>query len=248
MTPIFRAFARTRPAVLLAVALSAAAVTAPHVALAAPPSASSTLSDAQKSKVQARQEQFKKDLLALQTDTKMTDVQKQAHYKNLMLAMDKDLLEILTPAQRAIVLKQRAIGEKFRVSAQAIQGSKTLTEAQKKDRLAALAAQADKDTLATLPPAQRAQVLKRRQSQEQAQQLKEQLEKSETPAQKKQFAATVTDVQAKAQVISADKTLSEAAKGQKLTDLAKQAQAKDLALLTPKQRAIYKQIQALAAP
>ncbi len=198
--------------------------------------------------MQARQAQFQKDLAALRVDAKMTDAQKEARYKTMMLAMDKDMLAIFTPAQRAIVLKQRAIGEKFRESAQAIQASKTLTEAQKKDRMAALAAQADKDTLATLPPSQRAEVLKRRQSQEQAQQLKEQLEKSETPAQKKQFTATMTDVQTKAQAISADKTLSEAVKGQKLADLAKQAQAKDLALLTPAQRAMYQRLQTLTAP
>ncbi len=219
---------------------------APHAASAAP--ASSALSAAQKAKVSSRQAQFQKDTAALQADKKMTDAQKQARYKTMMATMDKDMLAILTPAQRAIVLKQRDIGAKFRQQATAIQASKTLTEAQKKDRLATLAAQADKDTLATLPPQQRAEVVQRRQKQEQAQALKEQLEKSETPEQKKQFEATMTDVRTKAAAISADKSLSEEVKGQKLTDLAKQAQAKDLALLTPAQKTMYEKIQALIRP
>lgn len=244
---LLRSFSRLRPAALCALALSAATITAaPRPVYAAP--SSSTLSTAQKAKVEARQGQFEKDLAALRTDTKMTEAQKQARYKTMMLSMDKDMLAILSPVQRAIVLKQRAIGAKFQQESTAIQLSKTLTEAQKKDRLAALAAQADKDTLATLPPQQRAEVLLRRRKQEQAQALKEQLEKSETPTQKKQIEATMTDVRAKAEAISANKSLSEAVKGQKLTDLAKQAQAKDLALLTPKQRAMYDQIQVLVKP
>lgn len=245
MTSLLRPLIRTRSAVLLALALTAASA-APHAAYAAP--ASSALSTAQKAKVSSRQAQFQKDMAALQADKKMTDAQKQARYKTMMATMDKDMLAILTPAQRAIVLKQRDIGAKFRQQATAIQDSKTLTDAQKKDRLATLAAQADKDTLATLPPAQRAEVLQRRQKQEQAQVLKEQLEKSETPAQKKQFEETMTEVRAKAEAVSADKSLSEAAKGQKLTDLAKQAQAKDLALLTPTQKAMYEKIQVLIKP
>lgn len=245
MTPRFHPLARTRPAVLLALVLTTAALV-PHAASAAP--APSALSAAQKTKVSTRQAQFQKDIAALQADKKMTDAQKQARYKTLMATMDKDMLAILTPAQRAIVLKQRDIGAKFRQQAEVIQASKTLTEAQKKDRLAALAAQADKDTLATLPPSQRTEVLQRRQRQEQAQALKEQLEKSETPEQKKQFEATMADVRAKAEAVSGDKTLSEAAKGQKLTDLAKQAQAKDLALLTPAQKAMYEKIQVLIKP
>ena len=246
MTFLFRPRTHLRPVVLLALGLSFGIVSAPRAALAAP--ASSSLSAAQKAKVTSRQTQFQQDTAALQADKTMTAAQKQARYKTMMLSMDKDMLAILTPAQRAIVLRQRAIGAKFQQEATAIQLSKTLTEAQKKERLATLAAQADKDTLATLPPAQRAQVLQRRQKQEQAQGLKVQLENSETPAQKKQFEETMTDVRAKAQAVSADKTLSEAAKGQKLSDLAKQAQAKDLAMLTPAQKAMYEKIQGLIQP
>lgn len=246
MTSLLRPLTHLRPVVLLALGLSFAVASAPRAAFAVP--ASSSLSAAQKAKVTSRQTQFQKDTAALQADAKMTSAQKQARYKTMMLTMDKDMLAILTPAQRAIVLKQRAIGAKFQQEATAIQVSKTLTDAQKKDRLAALAAQADKDTLATLPPQQRAEVMQRRQKQQQAQALKEQLEKSETPAQKKQFEETMTDVRAKAQTISADKTLSEATKGQKLTDLAKQAQAKDLAMLTPTQKAMYEKIQVLIKP
>jgi len=245
---LLRSFSRLRPAALCALALFATVTAAPRLVYAAPSPSSSTLSAAQKAKVEARQAQFQKDLTALRTNPKMTDAQKQARYKTIMLSMDKDMLAILSPAQRGIVLKQRAIGAKFQQESTAIQLSKTLTEAQKKDRLAALATQADKDTLATLPPSQRAEVLSRRQKQEQAQALKEQLEKSETPTQKKQFEATIADVRSKAAAVSANKSLSEEVKGQKLTELAKQAQAKDLALLTPKQRAMYDQIQALTKP
>lgn len=246
MTSLLRPLTHLRPVVLLALGLSFAVASAPRAAFAVP--ASSSLSAAQKAKVTSRQTQFQKDTAALQADKAMTAAQKQARYKTMMLNMDKDMLAILTPAQRAIVLRQRAIGAKFQQEAAVIQLNKTLTEAQKKERLAALAAQADKDTLATLPPAQRAQVLQRRQKQEQAQGLKVQLENSETPAQKKQFEQTMTDVRAKAEAVSADKTLSEAAKGQKLSDLAKQAQAKDLAMLTPTQKAMYEKIQVLIKP
>lgn len=67
-----------------------------------------TLSPAQKARYDTRNAQYIKDMTALQADTKMTPAQKQAKFLTIRAAVDKDMLAILTPAQRATVLKQRA--------------------------------------------------------------------------------------------------------------------------------------------
>ena len=46
----------------------------------------------------------------------MTEAQKRAKYGTMMQALDKDMLALLTPAQRVEVEKQRAINAQFQAS------------------------------------------------------------------------------------------------------------------------------------
>lgn len=67
-----------------------------------------TLSPAQQARFNTRNAKFTKDVAALQADTKLTPTQKRAKFVTLYKAVDKDMMAILTPAQRALVAKQRA--------------------------------------------------------------------------------------------------------------------------------------------
>lgn len=67
-----------------------------------------TLSPAQQARFNARNAQFTQDITALRADPKLTPTQKQAKFVALYRAVDKDMLAILTPAQHALVLKQRS--------------------------------------------------------------------------------------------------------------------------------------------
>lgn len=88
-------------------ALSPVAFARPRPAAAAPASGEPTLSAAQQAKIKARNQQFQKDMAALQADTKMSATDKRARFQSLYQVMDKDMLAILTPAQRAQVMQTR---------------------------------------------------------------------------------------------------------------------------------------------
>ncbi len=238
-----------------------AALPARAQAPAAPSGSSAALglSAAQRAKADAREAQFRKDLSALQADPKMTTAQKQAKYTGLYQAMDRDMLTILTPAQRTQVLKQRQINVQFQKDILALQSDKKMTEAQKKARYLQLVQSARNSSLALLPPAQRAEALKRSQAAEQAQQaqaakiaearrLSQQLQQSETPAQSQKLKAIAATTGAALQAVMNNKSLSDKAKTDKIVALRQDALKRDMALLTPAQRTLYTRIQATIAP
>jgi hypothetical protein len=216
------------------------------------------LNAAQQAKAQACQGQFQANIAALRADTTLTDAQKQAKYKVLYLAMDHDMLAILTPAQRTQVLKQRQITRQFQADVAALQANKTLTPAQKNARYTQLVQAARNKSLANMTPAQRAAKLKEFAAAEKKQQIRagrfaeakrlsQQLEKSYTPAQSKKISDIALANGAKMQAVIADKTLLDAAKKQQIQALQQETAATSLALLTPAQRAVYARIQTLIA-
>ena len=209
----------------------------------------SDLSPAQRASAEARQAQFRKDTAALMADAKLSDTQKRARYAVLAKAMDRDMLAVLTPAQRAQVMAQRQIGAQFQRDAAALQADKTLTDAQKQTRYQALRQAANEKALATLTPAQRARADKQRQAgqarQVDATRMGKELQASLSPDQEKQIHAIGLASGAQVQAIIADKSVPQQAKIAKITALRQQAQAKINAILTPSQRAQYARIQAL---
>lgn len=250
--------------VLAAPTLLAPAFSGAHVFAQTPSGQTATpgsldFSAAQKAKADARQAQFQKAVGELRTDTKMTDAQKQAKYTALYQGMDRDMLAILTPAQRTQVLKQRQINAQFRTDVLALQANKTLTEAQKKAKYIQLTQNARNASLALMSPVQRVEAIKRSAAVEQQQQaqaakiaeakrLSQQLLKSETPTQSQKLSSTGLSTGAAIQAVIADKTLSDSAKTAKIVALRKEALSRDLALLTPAQKSLYERIQALVTP
>lgn len=67
-----------------------------------------TLSPAQQARFTARNAKFAQEVTALRADPKLTPAQKQAKFVTLYKAVDKDMMAILTPAQRALVARQRS--------------------------------------------------------------------------------------------------------------------------------------------
>ena len=217
------------------------------------------LNAAQQVKANARQAQFQKDLEALKNDPKMTMTQKQAQYATLLQAMDRDMMAILTPAQRTQVMKQRAINAQFKTDVLALQSNRTMTDAQKKARYLQLVQNARNASLALMSPAQRAEALKRSAAAEKLQQeqapklaeakrLSQQLQKSETPAQSEKLRTIALTTGTAIQSVIADKTLSAQAQTAKIVALRQDALKRDMALLTPAQRSLYSRIQALITP
>lgn len=229
---------------LLSLPLNAHAQATPPAA-AAP--AGSDLSPAQQGRMQARQEHFQKDVAALKADKALTDAQKKARYLVLAQAADKDMMAILTPAQRERVMSQRQIGTQLQKEAAALQADKTLTDAQKRARYQTLLQAANDKALATLTPEQRAQVLKRRQIAADATRMGKELQKSLTPAQEKQIHGIGLASGTQIQAVIADKSVSEQAKVAKIATLRQQAQAKINAVLTPAQRAKYARLQQMVS-
>ena len=209
------------------------------------PSMGLNLDAAQRAKADARQAQFKKDYAAVSADPKLSPTQKQAKALSLYQEMDKDMLAILTPDQRTKVLKQRQINIQFQTDVRALQANKTLTNTQKQQRYIQITKNAHAASIALLPPAERAAALKRDAAIEQAQSLGLQLTKSETPTQSQKLKEIAELARASMQAAIADKTLSAPDKTAKINALQKDALSRDLALLTPSQRALYKRIQAL---
>ena len=247
---------------IAAIALISPAFLAAPLLAQAPAAAQSSsaggleLNPIQRTEANARQAQFQKDVQALRADTKMTDAQKQAKYTSLYQAMDKDMMAILTPAQRTQVQKQRQINAQFQKDVTALQADKTLTDAQKKAHYIQLVQKARDASLALMTPAQRAVALKRSAEAQKAQQAQSikiaeakrlglQLQKSETPAQSAKLRTIALTTGATIQSVIADKTLSDQAKTAKIVALRKDALSRDLALLTPAQRTLYSRIQAL---
>lgn len=233
---------------LLSFPLTAQAQAAPSAASA---SAGSDLSPAQRQRAEARNAQYQKDLAALQADPKMSSAQKQARYQTLFQAMDRDMLAILTPAQRAQVMKQRQIGAQFQRDVAALKADPKMSDAQKQARYETLRAAANQKALATLPPEQRARVEKQQQAglsrQAEVKRLAQELQRSETPAQEKQIHEIGLEAGAQAQTVIADKSMPPTAKTAKIKDLEQQAQTKINALLNPSQRAMYAHIQSLVS-
>ena len=255
MTPL------TRPrlaAPLAALALLTPALLTPALtvrAQGAPGRAStpggSDLSPAQKVRAQARQAQFQKDVAALQADKGLTDTQKRARYATMLQAMDKDMLAILTPAQRALVTSQRQIGAQFQKDVAALQADKTLTTAQKQARYQALRQAANQRALATLPPAQRALAEKQQRAaaarQADVTRMGKELQASLTTAQQNKIHEIALASGTQIQALITDKSVSEETKPAKIAAMRAQAQTKINAVLTPSQRAVYSRIQSLVS-
>lgn len=238
---------------LAASTLSATLLGVPTLAQNSAPAGQATLatgldlSTAQKAKAGVRQGQFKKDLAAISADTKLSSAQKQAKALTLYQAMDKDMLAILTPAQRTKVMKQRQINTQFQADVRALQSDKTLTDAQKQARYIEITQNARTASLALLTPLERAVVLKRNAAAEQAQTLSRQLIKSETPAQSQKISEIVQATRSSMQAVMADKTLTASQQAAKIDALRKDALSRDMALLVPSQRALFTRLQALLA-
>lgn len=219
------------------------------------PSSSASTSDesdfteAQKSRVTARQERFKQDVAALRANPKLTDVQKQAKYLVLMQALDKDMMAVLTPAQRAQVVKQQEINTKFQKAVVALRANTKLTDAQKQAAYKTLVQNRQNELLSTLSPTQRARVEKEHQAEvaraTEVNRLGEQIQKSESPDQVKKIHDISLTTRQRMQAVIADKTLPEQTKVGRITELREQAQAKINALLTQKQRAEFAHLQEL---
>ena len=239
-------------AVLLSAPLVFGAFSAPVSAQQAAGQAASSgglvLNAGQKARADAREAQFKKDLAAVGADPTLTPAQKQAKAQVLFQAMDKDMLAILTPAERANVLKQRQINVKFQAEAKALQADKTLTPAQKNDRYMKITEDARNASAALLPPAERTAAMKRNAVVEQAQTLSKQLVESETPAQSQKLSAIALSTRASMQAVIADKALSDTAKTEKINTLRQSAVSQDMALLNAKQKTLYTRIQELVVP
>lgn len=264
MTVLTRAASLTRTTLILPLAAFALAgatfFQTPMLAQAAPSGQSTPagldMNAAQRAKASARQAQFQKDVQVLKDDPKMTLAQKQAKYTILMQAMNKDMLAILTPAQRTQVLKQREINDQFKADVLALQSNRKLTDAQKKARYLQLVQNARNASLALMSPAQRADALKRSAVAEKVQQaqapkiaeakrLSQQLQKSETPAQSEKLRTIGLSTGTTIQSVIADKTMSAQAQTAKIVALRQDALKRDLAILTPTQRTLYSRIQAL---
>lgn len=214
------------------------------------------LSTAQRAKADTRQAQFKKDIQALQADTKLSNAQKQTKYDTLFKAMDQDMLAVLTLSQRTQVQKQRQINIQFQKAVQSLRANRKLTDPQKKAQYLQLVQNARNASIALLPPSQRAAAIKRASAAEQTQQaqaakiaqartLSEQLQKSETPAQSKELNAIALATKNAMQAVIANKSLSDPEKTAKIVALRRDALKRDLALLNPTQRSLYNRIQAI---
>ena len=258
MTALTRA-ALTLPFAAFALA-GAAFFQTPTLAQAAPTGQTTPvglgLNAAQQAKAGARQAQFQKDVETLKDDPKMTMAQKQAKYTTLLQVMDRDMMAILTPAQRTYETKQRAINAQFKADVLALQSNRTMTDAQKKAKYLQLTQNARNASLAIMTPAQRADALKRSAALEQdqkeqapkiaeAKRLSQQLVKSETPAQSEKLRTIALSTGTTIQSVIADKTLSAQAQTAKINALRQDALKRDMALLTPSQRTLYSRIQAL---
>lgn len=254
-------FTRAALLPLAAIALAGAAFfQTPAMAQAAPTGQSTPvglgLNAAQQAKANTRQAQFQKDYQALKDDPKMTLAQKQAKYATLLQAMDRDMMAILTPAQRTQVTKQRAINAQYKTDVLALQSNRKLTDAQKKARYLQIVENARNASLALMSPAQRVEALKRSAAAEKLQQqqavkiaeakrLSQQLQKSETPAQSEKLRTIALSTGTTIQSVIADKTMSAQAQTAKIVALRQDALKRDLALLTPTQRTLYSRIQTL---
>lgn len=245
LTSLTRARLTAPAAVLALLFLPLSGYAQPGPASHSGASAATDLSPAQNARIQARQAQLGKEVAALRADTKLTAPQKQAKYQTMLQALDKDVLAILTPAQRTQELQRRQINAQFLKDVAALRADKKLTEAQKKARYLALVQKADTGTISTLTPTQKALVLKRRHTQEEALQISQELQQSQTPAQAKQIHDISVALRNKMQAVVADKSLSDQVKTAKIKELTEIEKNQINALLTPAQRVKFEQWQRL---
>ncbi len=239
----------------LALALAAAsllslplAVSAQHPSTPANPDLTAT----QKAQMQARQERMQKDVTALRTDTKLTPAQKEAKFRVLAAATEKDMMAILTPPQRALLLKQRQINVQFKNEVEALRADKTLTDKQKQARFEALMSSRQAALLATLPPSLRTKVEKEHQAElgrvAEANRIGEELQKSLSKKTQEQIHQITLETRAKMQAVAQDATLSPAVKAARLHSLGQEAESKIDVYLTPQQRAEFAKYHELISP
>ena len=238
-----------------AAALSLLGLSAPsHAQRPAPsPAAESDLNASQKTRVAARKARFEKDIASLRADKKMTEAQKQAKFQTMARSVDTDLLAILSPEQRAQVLKRKGINEQFGRDLAALRTSTTMTEKQKKAKFQVMMAARQNALLETLPPAQRIRVQAEQQAKmariaslrQQVEALGDSIQKSETPAQLRQIQAISQSTRSREQAVFADKGLSDQMKQSRIDSLRLQAQRNIDALLTPAQRAKFARLRSL---
>lgn len=215
--------------------------------------AESDLSASQASRVAARKARFEKDFAALRAEKKLTQSQRQAKFEALVLATDADLMAILTPEQRAQVLKRKAINVQFEKDLAALRTNTKMTEEQKRTKFQAMMLTRQNALLATLPPAERARVEKEQQEKmakmatlrREVEQIGDSIQKSESPAQLKQIQAISQSTRQQEQAVYMDRTLSNQAKASRIEALRLQAQSKIDALLTPEQRSKFARLRAL---
>ena len=254
----------------LALTLAAAVLfplTPPSLVRAAPPTSSET-SDldptaSQRAKMVAGRARFEKAMRALQTDPKLSDTQKRTKAMALAAAADKEMLAILTPAQKDLVLKQRAIDDKFRQEVTALRADPKMTDKQKQARFETLMRNRQTALLATLPPALRARAERAHQTQEaqmakerqaamaraaEARQIGQQLQKSLSKQTQGQIQQITLAARSQIQAVGADATLSQEAKAAKIQALGHEAEAKIDALLTPQQRVQFAHYHELVRP
>lgn len=208
-------------------------------------SAGSDLSSSQQARMKARQDQFQRDLAALRADPKMTNPQKQIKYNAMVQAMDKDLMAVLTPMQRAGEVKRQQVNAQFKKDVAALSADKSMTVAQKKARYLTLVQAADAQTLATLTPSQRAVAVKQHQTQSEALQVANELQKSQSPAQAKQIHDISIAARTQMQAVIADKTLSPQVKTARIKEMTNKEEGQISALLSPSQRVKFTRWQQL---
>lgn len=252
MTLQFRAWLALPLIAAAMLTLSMPALAQGGTASAASANDGSDLSASQQAHMAAGRIKFDREIAALRADKTLTNAQKQARYMAMLQAADKDLLAILTPAQRALLLKQRGIKQQFQKEAEALQANPKLTGAQKQVQLKTLALNYQNAMLATLPPATRARVEKEHQVQvarvAEANRIGEQLQKSLSKKVQGQIQQITLDARSKMQTVAADAALSRPEKAARIEALGHEAETKIDALLTPKQRSEFTRYHQLISP
>lgn len=198
------------------------------------------LSAAQKVRMETGRAKFQKALMALQADPKLSEAQKRTKAMALAQMADRDALAILTPAQRELALKQRAIDDTVRQEVLALRTNTKLTDKQKQARFEALMQVRQTALLATLPPALRARAERTHQvamaRATEAKRVGEQLQKSLSKTTQQQIQQATLAARSKMQVVSAEATLSQADKASKIQTMGRELEAKIQTMLTPQQR------------
>lgn len=212
----------------------------------------SDLSPSQQARMEAGRTKFQKELAALQADKSLSQAKKQERYLEMSRTADKDMLAILTPAQRALVLEQRDINKQFQKDVAALRVNSKLTDAQKQAEFETLVHNRQKSLLASLPPAQRTRVEKEHQAQlahvAEANKIGEELQKSLSKQAQQKIQQITVEARTKMQAIATDAALSRPEKAARIQALGHEAEMQIDTLLTPKQRAEFSHYHQLISP